>query len=116
MAKSVKYTVNFLEAKEGDLHRYGSSPGHLWPLLHTPQAAITPIPVLLSCTIISWALMASCCPLATPPTLLTVRLGFYSSPCPLPCRIEIPFKFHMLHSGLVHGLAFWFDVAFIGSM
>ncbi|KAG5854052.1 hypothetical protein ANANG_G00033430 [Anguilla anguilla] len=44
MAKSVKYTVNFLEAKEGDLH-----------------------------------------------------------------RIEIPFKFHMLHSGLVHGLAFWFD-------
>uniref|UniRef100_A0A452VLQ9 Histone-arginine methyltransferase CARM1 n=1 Tax=Ursus maritimus TaxID=29073 RepID=A0A452VLQ9_URSMA len=51
MAKSVKYTVNFLEAKEGDLH-----------------------------------------------------------------RIEIPFKFHMLHSGLVHGLAFWFDVAFIGSI
>ncbi|CAM4682439.1 histone-arginine methyltransferase CARM1 isoform X1 [Caretta caretta] len=51
MAKSVKYTVNFLEAKEGDLH-----------------------------------------------------------------RIEIPFKFHVLHSGLVHGLAFWFDVAFIGSM
>lgn len=35
---------------------------------------------------------------------------------PSPCRIEIPFKFHMLHSGLVHGLAFWFDVAFIGSM
>uniref|UniRef100_A0A8C9W839 Histone-arginine methyltransferase CARM1 n=1 Tax=Scleropages formosus TaxID=113540 RepID=A0A8C9W839_SCLFO len=51
MAKSVKYTVNFLEAKEGDLH-----------------------------------------------------------------RIEIPFKFHMMHSGLVHGLAFWFDVAFIGSV
>ncbi|MBN3302000.1 CARM1 methyltransferase, partial [Amia calva] len=51
MAKSVKYTVNFLEAKEDDLH-----------------------------------------------------------------RIEIPFKFHMMHSGLVHGLAFWFDVAFIGSM
>jgi hypothetical protein len=36
--------------------------------------------------------------------------------CSLLCRIEIPFKFHMLHSGLVHGLAFWFDVAFIGSM
>ncbi|KAJ6658267.1 hypothetical protein lerEdw1_020539, partial [Lerista edwardsae] len=51
MAKSVKYTVNFLDAKEADLH-----------------------------------------------------------------RIEIPFKFHMLHSGLVHGLAFWFDVAFIGSI
>ncbi|XP_064416965.1 histone-arginine methyltransferase CARM1 isoform X2 [Latimeria chalumnae] len=50
MAKSIKYTVNFLDAKEDDLH-----------------------------------------------------------------RIEIPFKFHMLHSGLVHGLAFWFDVAFIGS-
>uniref|UniRef100_A0A8C5GIY4 Histone-arginine methyltransferase CARM1 n=1 Tax=Gouania willdenowi TaxID=441366 RepID=A0A8C5GIY4_GOUWI len=28
----------------------------------------------------------------------------------------IPFKFHMMHSGLVHGLAFWFDVAFIGTM
>uniref|UniRef100_A0A6Q2ZHT2 Histone-arginine methyltransferase CARM1 n=1 Tax=Esox lucius TaxID=8010 RepID=A0A6Q2ZHT2_ESOLU len=51
MAKSVKYTVNFLEAKEEDLY-----------------------------------------------------------------RIEIPFKFHMMHSGLVHGLAFWFDVAFMGSM
>ncbi|XP_063061386.1 histone-arginine methyltransferase CARM1-like [Engraulis encrasicolus] len=31
-------------------------------------------------------------------------------------RIEIPFKFHMMQSGLVHGLAFWFDVAFMGSM
>ncbi|XP_077476003.1 histone-arginine methyltransferase CARM1 isoform X2 [Stigmatopora argus] len=51
MAKSVKYTVNFLEAKEEDLY-----------------------------------------------------------------RIEIPFKFHMMHSGLVHGLAFWFDVAFMGSL
>ncbi|KAG5832576.1 histone-arginine methyltransferase CARM1 [Anguilla rostrata] len=50
MAKSVKYTVNFLEAKEESLY-----------------------------------------------------------------RIEIPFKFHMVQSGLVHGLAFWFDVAFIGS-
>ncbi|CAN0127534.1 unnamed protein product [Lampetra planeri] len=51
MAKSMKYTVNFLDAKEEDLH-----------------------------------------------------------------RLEIPFKFHMNQSGLVHGLAFWFDVAFIGSM
>uniref|UniRef100_A0A8P4KKI2 Histone-arginine methyltransferase CARM1 n=1 Tax=Dicentrarchus labrax TaxID=13489 RepID=A0A8P4KKI2_DICLA len=51
MAKSVKYTVNFLETKEEDLY-----------------------------------------------------------------RIEIPFKFHMMHSGLVHGLAFWFDVAFMGSV
>uniref|UniRef100_A0A3Q1HZX0 Histone-arginine methyltransferase CARM1 n=1 Tax=Anabas testudineus TaxID=64144 RepID=A0A3Q1HZX0_ANATE len=51
MAKSVKHTVNFLEAKEDDLY-----------------------------------------------------------------RIEIPFKFHMMHSGLVHGLAFWFDVAFMGSV
>ncbi|KAM9394047.1 histone-arginine methyltransferase CARM1 isoform 1-T1 [Pholidichthys leucotaenia] len=51
MAKSVKYTVNFLDAKEEDLY-----------------------------------------------------------------RIEIPFKFHMMHSGLVHGLAFWFDVAFMGSV
>ncbi|XP_041827172.1 histone-arginine methyltransferase CARM1 [Melanotaenia boesemani] len=51
MAKSVKYTVNFLEAKEEDLY-----------------------------------------------------------------RLEIPFKFHMMSSGLVHGLAFWFDVAFMGSV
>ncbi|XP_062874632.1 histone-arginine methyltransferase CARM1 [Trichomycterus rosablanca] len=51
MAKSVKYTVNFLETKEDDLY-----------------------------------------------------------------KIEIPFKFHMMHSGLVHGLAFWFDVAFMGSV
>ncbi|KAK1877907.1 Histone-arginine methyltransferase CARM1 [Dissostichus eleginoides] len=33
----------------------------------------------------------------------------------LMAKIEIPFKFHMMHSGLVHGLAFWFDVAFVGS-
>eukprot|EP00062_Callorhinchus_milii_P008168 gi/632950579/ref/XP_007890799.1/ PREDICTED: histone-arginine methyltransferase CARM1-like isoform X2 [Callorhinchus milii] len=50
MARSVKYTVNFLESKEDDLH-----------------------------------------------------------------RMEIPFVFHILQSGLVHGLAFWFDVAFVGS-
>ncbi|CAL8308779.1 unnamed protein product [Merluccius merluccius] len=30
-------------------------------------------------------------------------------------RIEIPFVFKLLQSGLVHGLAFWFDVAFSGS-
>jgi len=30
-------------------------------------------------------------------------------------RIEIPLEFHMLSSGMVHGLAFWFDVAFIGT-
>ncbi|CAM9758402.1 unnamed protein product [Lampetra planeri] len=51
MARSIKYTVNFQQAREEDLH-----------------------------------------------------------------RIEIPFKFQMLQSGLVHGLAFWFDVAFVGSM
>lgn len=30
-------------------------------------------------------------------------------------RIEIPLEFYVLESGLVHGLAFWFDVAFAGS-
>uniref|UniRef100_A0A3B3BW71 type I protein arginine methyltransferase n=1 Tax=Oryzias melastigma TaxID=30732 RepID=A0A3B3BW71_ORYME len=30
-------------------------------------------------------------------------------------RIEIPFVFTLLQSGLVHGLAFWFDLAFLGS-
>ncbi|XP_030625760.1 histone-arginine methyltransferase CARM1 [Chanos chanos] len=50
MAKSVKYNINFLEAKEEDLH-----------------------------------------------------------------RMEIPFVFKLLQSGLIHGLAFWFDVAFVGS-
>ena len=29
--------------------------------------------------------------------------------------MEIPVSFTMLQSGSVHGLAFWFDVAFIGS-
>ncbi|XP_046682682.1 histone-arginine methyltransferase CARMER isoform X3 [Homalodisca vitripennis] len=30
-------------------------------------------------------------------------------------RIEIPLEFYVLESGTVHGLAFWFDVAFSGS-
>lgn len=30
-------------------------------------------------------------------------------------RIEVPFDFHILVSGVCHGLAFWFDVAFYGS-
>ncbi|XP_051972704.1 histone-arginine methyltransferase CARM1 isoform X2 [Xyrauchen texanus] len=50
MARSVKYSINFMEAKEEDLH-----------------------------------------------------------------RIEIPFVFKMCQSGLIHGLVFWFDVAFVGS-
>ena len=29
--------------------------------------------------------------------------------------IEIPLSFTMMQSGTVHGLAFWFDVAFLGS-
>lgn len=29
---------------------------------------------------------------------------------------EVPLDFHLLESGTVHGLAFWFDVAFIGSV
>ncbi|KAF4528665.1 hypothetical protein B566_EDAN017540 [Ephemera danica] len=31
-------------------------------------------------------------------------------------RIDIPLEFHLLESGTVHGLAFWFDVAFQGSV
>ncbi|KAM9262024.1 histone-arginine methyltransferase CARM1-like [Morus bassanus] len=31
-------------------------------------------------------------------------------------RMEIPFVFQMIQSGLIHGLAFWFDVAFVGSL
>ncbi|XP_075951185.1 histone-arginine methyltransferase CARM1 isoform X2 [Anarhichas minor] len=50
MARSVKHCINFMEAKEEDLH-----------------------------------------------------------------RMEIPFVFTLLQSGLVHGLAFWFDVAYRGS-
>ncbi|KAL2087745.1 hypothetical protein ACEWY4_016573 [Coilia grayii] len=50
MARSTKYTINFLEAKEEDLH-----------------------------------------------------------------RLEIPFVFKLSQTGLIHGLAFWFDVAFVGS-
>ncbi|XP_059689492.1 histone-arginine methyltransferase CARM1 [Gavia stellata] len=51
MARTVKYTVNFMEVAEEDLH-----------------------------------------------------------------RVEIPFIFQMMQSGLIHGLAFWFDVAFVGSL
>nr|XP_036874960.1 histone-arginine methyltransferase CARM1-like [Manis javanica] len=51
MARTVKYTVNFIDTEEADLH-----------------------------------------------------------------RVEIPFVFQMLQSGLIHGLAFWFDVAFVGSL
>ncbi|XP_044120107.1 histone-arginine methyltransferase CARM1-like [Neovison vison] len=51
MARTVKYTVNFMDAEEADLH-----------------------------------------------------------------RVEIPFVFQLTQSGLVHGLAFWFDVAFVGSL
>lgn len=111
MAKSVKYTVNFLEAKEGDLHRYPSSFGHPRPLYLYPCTPHSHEPIT------PWVLMASCCP-PSYPSYSPHKSGWASiaSPCPLPYRIEIPFKFHMLHSGLVHGLAFWFDVAFIGSM
>lgn len=83
MAKSVKYTVNFLDAKEEDLYKYDCT----------------------KCTI-----------------SIQFMKGFmkvcrtYLPPIFCLCRIEIPFKFHMMHSGLVHGLAFWFDVAFIGSV
>ncbi|XP_008583726.1 PREDICTED: histone-arginine methyltransferase CARM1-like [Galeopterus variegatus] len=31
-------------------------------------------------------------------------------------RVEIPFVFQMVQSGLIQGLAFWFDVAFVGSL
>lgn len=29
--------------------------------------------------------------------------------------MEIPFVFTLRQTGLVHGLAFWFDVAYLGS-
>lgn len=29
--------------------------------------------------------------------------------------VDIPVEFHLLESGTCHGLAFWFDVAFIGT-
>lgn len=32
-----------------------------------------------------------------------------------PNRMDIPIKFELWTSGMLHGLAFWFDVAFIGS-
>ncbi|XP_033613578.1 histone-arginine methyltransferase CARM1-like [Fukomys damarensis] len=31
-------------------------------------------------------------------------------------RVEMPFMFQMAQAGLIHGLAFWFDVAFVGSL
>ncbi|NXT56015.1 CARM1 methyltransferase, partial [Pluvianellus socialis] len=55
------------------------------------------------------------------------RLFFAFSPLPILCPpqnpggtltslVEIPFVFQMMQSGLIHGLAFWFDVAFVGSL
>lgn len=82
MAKSVKHTVNFLEAKEEDLYRFVGAREIV--SLHLSDLS---------------------------------RHGVTNMPfCLLSPRIEIPFKFHMMHSGLVHGLAFWFDVAFMGSV
>ncbi|KAK7880569.1 hypothetical protein WMY93_032794 [Mugilogobius chulae] len=40
---------------------------------------------------------------------VSAQLRVFVSPQP---RLEIPFTFALLQSGLVHGLAFWFDVAF----
>ncbi|XP_010190816.1 PREDICTED: histone-arginine methyltransferase CARM1, partial [Mesitornis unicolor] len=31
-------------------------------------------------------------------------------------RVEIPFVFRVAQTGLIHGLVFWFDVAFVGSL
>lgn len=38
MAKSVKYTVNFLEAKEGDLHRWGAASWWIFGGFWDPEA------------------------------------------------------------------------------
>uniref|UniRef100_A0A3B4ZS89 type I protein arginine methyltransferase n=1 Tax=Stegastes partitus TaxID=144197 RepID=A0A3B4ZS89_9TELE len=68
MARSVKHCINFMEAKEEDLHRYR---------------------IVLFKTLINDETCTS--------------------------RMEIPFVFTLLQSGLVHGFAFWFDVAYRGS-
>lgn len=106
MAKSVKYTVNFLEAKEGDLHRYRPLCPFSWATAGSHRHSTLQVGRRRSGTL----------QLPTPLLSWQPLYSFPSNHCLLPSRIEIPFKFHMLHSGLVHGLAFWFDVAFIGSM
>lgn len=106
MAKSVKYTVNFLEAKEGDLHRYQPLCPFSWVTTGSHRHSTVQVGRTRSGTL----------HLPTPLLSWQPLFSFPSNHCLLPSRIEIPFKFHMLHSGLVHGLAFWFDVAFIGSM
>ncbi|KAM9686986.1 histone-arginine methyltransferase CARM1 isoform 2-T2 [Trichechus inunguis] len=108
MAKSVKYTVNFLEAKEGDLHRYWHPHPILPGLAHAAVQLEFSAPGQVGRGTRTLHLATHFSP--------SSPFGFPSNHCPLPSRIEIPFKFHMLHSGLVHGLAFWFDVAFIGSI
>lgn len=108
MAKSVKYTVNFLEAKEGDLHRYQPSRPSSWATAGSCRHSTAPGQAS--------GPRSGTLHLAIPLLSYQPPFSFPSNHCPLLSRIEIPFKFHMLHSGLVHGLAFWFDVAFIGSM
>ncbi len=93
MAKSVKYTVNFLEAKEEDLYKYVS-----------PKCLI-----VLQLNTSFWYMGKVQKEVCKDGHIFIYNFLAFS-------RIEIPFKFHMMHSGLVHGLAFWFDVAFIGSM
>lgn len=41
--------------------------------------------------------------------------GLYDKQLCCDFRVEIPFTFTLQQSGLVHGLAFWFDVAYHGS-
>ncbi len=93
MAKSVKYTVNFLEAKEEDLYKYVS----------------TKCLIVLHLNTSFWYMGKVQKEVCQDGHIFIYPFLAFS-------RIEIPFKFHMMHSGLVHGLAFWFDVAFIGSM
>ena len=31
------------------------------------------------------------------------------------CRVVIPLDFELINTGIIHGLAFWFEIAFIGT-
>ena len=33
----------------------------------------------------------------------------------IPCRVVIPLDFELLSTGIIHGLAFWFEIGFMGT-
>lgn len=105
MANPVGHATDFAKAHETDLHKLAITFGytHYITRLHgcTANMYTYTSKAVVDCTHTH---------IVTPPPLDYVLLIPCVTLCP--CRVTIPFKFSMYNAGLVHGLAFWFDVAF----